>query len=473
MGHVVQRFGFRLTRGWAVVLLAIAAVIAAAFWIGPLRPLPAELQVLAFGGDQGQARTVVVPTLDTASGRLRFAVPLGVRNVGARGARPERLVLSVPAYYRLATRDGLLSGDVSPGVPLRRYAINLEPAPVPADSVIRTLSGVDTIWIEPDLPSYYCTASGPIPEFIPAPARNPDIISDLRIFYSLRTRRADERHAGLLTVQVDPKTLKVTPAPMPPAFPTTFRSPEVDEPELVGLRPVGARTAHCGDPEQPMQLRTVLLETASRGRVYVIHVHDAPRKRLYDLNRDSIIELETWDVDGDGRFDARRDARFRVPEFLVPPPSRIPYALQPDTVPPDSIWLAMFHDAARGPHRFTQPLPPRPVAVVTDTVAEEADSLGAAEESPELRERAPAATHLARPIAPGDTASGRPPRVWIALFNDTAAGPFRFSNPAAAATAATRASADSADEARRRTLQRRRSQPLGTPISYPRSPGRR
>lgn len=472
MGHVVQRFGFRLTRGWAVVLLAIGAVVGVMFWIGPLRPVPAELQVLAYGGDGAPEPVVALPMRDTATGRLRFAVPLSVRNVGARSGRPEQLMLSVPAYYRLATRDGLLSGDVSPGVPLRRYAINLELAAIPADSVVRALPGVDTIWVEPDLPSYYCTASsGPIPDFVPAPARNPEIISDLRIFYSLRTQRADERHAGLLSVRVDPEALKVTPAPMPPVFPTTFRSPAVQEPELIGARPVGTRTAHCGDPEQPMELRTVLLETATRGRVFVVHVNGAPRKRLYDLNRDSIIELETWDVDGDGYFDARREARFRVPDFLVPPPSRIPYALLPDTVPPDSIWLAMFHDARRGVHRFTQPLP-RPVAVVTetDTVAAEPDTAAAATEElgPEFGGRPADAVRRALVVAPSDTAgAGRPPRAFVALFNDTSAGPFRFTDPAAAAAATERAAADSLEEARLRA-RRRPAQPLGTPIPYPR-----
>jgi hypothetical protein len=447
-------------------------MIGTAFWIGPLQPLPAELQLLAMVGDSAGGAAVGVAERDSATGRLRFAVPLGVRNVGARAARPERLVLSVPAYYRLATRAGTLSGDVAPGVPLRRYAFQLEPEPIPADSVLRTLPGIDTIWVEPDLPSYYCvTSSGPVPDFVPAPARNPKMIADLRIFYSVRTRSADERHAGLLAVHVDPQALDVKPAPMPPAFPTTFRSPEVEEPELAGLRQVGSRTAYCGDPEQPLELRTVLWETASRGRVFVVHSLGAPRKRLYDLNRDSIVELETWDMDGDGAFDARREARFRVPDFLVPAPSRIPYALAPDTVPPDSIWLVMFHDTRRGPHRFTQPLP-RPVAMVTDSSVVESDSTRAATEelSPEYAGAADAVGRM-RAITPADTASGRPPRAWLALFDDTASGPFRFTSTAAAAAAVSRATADSADEARRRV--RRPNQPLGTPIDYPRRPGRR
>jgi hypothetical protein len=477
MGYVVQRFGFRLTRGWAVLLLALGSVVALAFWIGPIGPPPAELQVLAFARTPTDGQAVVVPARDTATGRLRFAIPLTIRNVGERATYPERLMLSVPAYYQLATRDGPLSGDVTPGVPLRRYAIDLEPATIPPDSLLRTLAGVDTIWVEPDLPSYYCiAASGPIPDFVPAPARDPGIISDLRIFYSVRTRRSDERHAGLLSVRVDPAALKVDPAPLPPAFPTTFRTPEVEEPPLVGLRQVGTRRAHCGDPEQPMELRTVLLETATRGRVYEVHVQDAPRKRLYDLNRDSIIELETWDMDGDGRFDARREARFRVPDFLVPPPSRVPYALLPDSVPPDSIWLAMFHDTGRGLHRFTQPLP-RPVAALTEPGAAQGDSTGpATEESPELRERGlDAGARIA--VTAGDTATGRPPAAWVALFNDTNAGPFRFTNPAAAASAVSRAAADSVADSTKQVRERVRRRPrhrlLGTPIAYPRRPGRR
>jgi hypothetical protein len=472
MGHIVQRFTFRLTRGWAVVLLVVGAVLATAFWIGPLHPLPAELQVLAYARDSIGGAAVAAPSLDSETDRLRFAIPLAVRNVGARSARPERLMLSVPAYYRVATRSGTLLGDVTPGVPLRRYVIDLEDAPVPPDGVVRALPGVDTIWVEPDLPSYYCVArTGPVPDFVPAPARNPNIISGLRIFYSVRTQSADERHAGLLAVHVDPHALDVASAPQPPSFPTTFRTPEVDEPELPGLRKVGSRTVHCGDPEQPLELRSVLMETSSRGRVFELHVLGEPRKRLYDLNRDSVVELETWDADGDGRFDARRDARFRVPEFLVPPPSRIPYALLPDTLPPDSVWLATFHDTGRGLHRFSQR---RPVAAVADPV-EETDSIGAATEelSPEFAGAADPIVGMPA-ITLADIASGRRPRVWLALFNDTAAGPFRFSSSAAAAAAVSRAAADSAKEAAaRRRARRPAPEPLGTPIDYPRPPGRR
>ncbi len=52
-----------------------------------------------------------------------------------------------------------------------------------------------------------------------------------------------------------------------------------------------------------------------------------PRKYLFDLDRDSIIELEMWDPDGDGEFETRRQARLPIPAFLLPPPPPPEYDL--------------------------------------------------------------------------------------------------------------------------------------------------
>src|SRR5690606_11576464 len=93
-------------------------------WIGPLRSMPARLELLAIDGDIAVTQ-VEAQVRRTADGSVAFAVPLAVRNIGARTARPDRVVLSVPASLRLATPRGRLHDVVTPGVPLRSYTVAL------------------------------------------------------------------------------------------------------------------------------------------------------------------------------------------------------------------------------------------------------------------------------------------------------------------------------------------------------------
>src|SRR5207237_1239421 len=94
----------------------------------------------------------------------------------------------------------------------------------------------------------------------------------------------------------------------------------------------------CGDPEQPMQIVSHEWDTPEGGRFFVLDYGGKPRKYLFDLNRDSIIELEMWDSDGDGHFDARRAAHYPIPSFLLPLSgirpldARIFASLKPDSV---------------------------------------------------------------------------------------------------------------------------------------------
>jgi hypothetical protein len=513
MGFLAQRLGFKISRGWTLLLLVTAGIVAASYWIGPLRPLPAEIELLAVSDDA--VRPVIDARAQVAGdgSAVRYAVPLAVRNVGATSTRVRRLVLSVPARYHVTTPRGRLTGDVTAGVPLRRYVIELGGVRLdPSPNTVR-LPGLDTIWLEPDLPSYYCTISdAQIPEFLPAPDYDVGSLSDVRIFYSFAAGQPGERHTGLLTVNVDASLLRPRPAPMPPTFRTVMQEPEAEVPELGVLFHAGTRRAFCGDPEQPVELYTVLWETASGGRFYVVDVNGEPRKHLYDLNGDGVIELETWDADGDGLFEARREARYAVPDFLVPRPPRDPEMLRPDTVPPDPAWVALFHNTASGPWRFA--------------VQRRADSL-AAENARMFAAAAAAAaaaadTSAGAAAAPGVGASGGavpasvaaaldvsdvapPDEAWLARFHDVAAGPFRFSpRPAApvvrepqpqpgqpsvpgtqpgaptfgapapgqqAATppADTAARAEPADTpVARPAPPPRRRQPLGTPVPYPR-----
>lgn len=473
MGHKAQRFGIRISRGWAVLFLLMGALLVAASWIGPLRAIPARLELLAIDGAVAVQQTEA-QAFRTAEGSVAFAVPLAVRNIGAQTARPDRVVLSVPAPFRLATGRGRLHGIVTPGVPLRRYTVELPGEPLEPSEQTHVLSGLDTLYIEPDLPRYYCDTQGlGVPEFSPAPSYDPETLSDVRIFYSFPD--GDERHTGVLSVRLDPARLAVSPAPVPPVFRTVFEEPEARAPQVGPLSFAGARTAHCGDPEQPIELYTVLWETRTGGRVLVLYVHNAGRKRLYDLNRDGIVELETYDADGDGRFEARRDARYAIPAFLMPLPPRDPSTIEPDPVPPDSAWLALFRSHERGVSRFAKSqLVVHPQLAVVDTTA--SDSARAATGG-QVAAPAPVFADLG-PVPPATPQ-------FLRLFGDTAAGPFRFAQrtpppappvvadaprPSTVDTpaAATAPDTDVAEPAEDQTpAPRPRRPPLGTPIVPP------
>lgn len=476
MGHKAQRFGIRISRGWAVLFLIIGALLIAASWIGPLRSVPAQLELLAIDGDVA-VQQVTAAARRMPDGSVAFAVPLAVRNVGAQTARPDRVLLSAPSSFRLATPRGRLQGDVTAGVPLRRFAVELAAEPIEPSEQTRVIPGLDTLYIQPELPRYYCATHGlGIPEFSPAPSRDPETLSDVRIFYSFPERNG--RHTGVLSVKLDPALLTVTPAPALPVFRTVFEEPEARAPQVGPLSFVGARTAHCGDPEQPVELYTVLWETRGGGRVFVLYVDNAGRKRLYDLNRDGVIELETYDADGDGRFEARRDARFAIPSFLMPLPPRDSSMTQPDPLRPDSAWLALFRSPERGVRRFANSqLVAHPRVAALDTLP--ADSAPASAADPRARSAARQYADLG-PVPPATPQ-------FLRLFSDTAAGPFRFAarpaRPAPAVTAAapqaapatpsvTAAAPDTAvaepAEEEPAPPPRRRRPPLGTPIVPPR-----
>jgi hypothetical protein len=358
MDPILQRFRLRITRGWALLMLIVGAVIAAAFWIGPLRPVPAELQLLALtpagsfvstiAYDEERARPSTTP-----GASARFPLVLGVRNVGARPARPTALYLSIPARFRLLDRWGTpLIGRHDAGNPLVRYKLELAPEWVTPGAEAKPLAPGDTLWLEPSLPSYYCTfITEGVPDFVPAPAYDAELIAQVGIFYSF-SAASTARQAGLLNISIDPALLRVEPAQMPPNYPILYQEPETPRPELGPLIQAGARVAQCGDPDQAVELHTILWETTSGGRFFVIYTGGAPRKYLFDLNHDGIIELEMWDTDGDGLFEASRQARFRTPPFLIPAAQ---LASAGDASRPDSAWLRNFNDVAAGPFRFVRP----------------------------------------------------------------------------------------------------------------------
>src|SRR5688500_4063963 len=137
MYHAVQRLGFKLSRGAAVLLLIIGAAVAAAFWIGPFRPLPAELNLFVSNGTMAGPNSVyLAPKPRPGAQRARFPLVLGVTNNGARAASPTRLSLSIPATYRLMRGIHAVTPDVQPGNPLAQFTIDLGPMLLPADSAL-------------------------------------------------------------------------------------------------------------------------------------------------------------------------------------------------------------------------------------------------------------------------------------------------------------------------------------------------
>jgi hypothetical protein len=191
-----------------------------------------------------------------------------------------------------------------------------------------------------------CILTGEVPEFVPAPRYDPGPLSRVEIFWALQDRDGS-RQTGILTVGIDPARLDTRPVPEPPIFPAEISVGDAARPELGALADGGARSAQCGEPEHPITVETHLWETEAGGRFLVVYHDTVPRKYLYDLDRDSIVELELWDADGDGEFEGRRRARYPIPAYLLPRPKPAPQAsIAPDSVPIDSTAAAPA-DSAR------------------------------------------------------------------------------------------------------------------------------
>ena len=437
MNYVAQRMGLRIPPGLIVLVLIIGALVGAAFWIGPFRPLPPAVELLVADGE-GFAAQAALANAGTAE-EPRFPLVLALRNAGGRVAHPSELHLSVPARLRLRSTRYALAREVVPGNPLVRYALPLEVGVLPPDTTA-AVAVLDTVWLEPQHDDYHCEAmSDSIPVFAPAPRIDPERLASVQAFYSVRDGRIEGRQTGVVHVRLDARAFDRPALARPPAFPTQIREPWIPGPALGPLTHAGTRTALCGDPQQPLELFTSTWETPTGGRFLVVYLNGAPRKYLYDLNRDSIVELEMWDPDGDGRFEARRAARFPIPSFLLP--ERLPEATAAlDSLANDPAWQQLVHDTLAGPYRF-----------VPDTLR-----------PPALRQRAPPSGTAVLPGAvprPGVTA---PDTAWLRRFHDTDAGPYRFApNPPPRLVVPPPP-----------PPRPRRDEPLGTPIPYP-PPGNR
>lgn len=324
--------GPRIDYRWLVALVVVATAVVVIRSIPRAVPAP-PLELVALGPGGGFSDTLAVPASwrdTTTTGVVRVPLVLGVRNTGARPARPGQLALSLPAPYRLSDPAGELETEHQAGSPLVRYVFETGLAPVPPGRLPTLLPARDSLWLEVVIPSYYCVAlADSVPELIPAGPPAPGTLSEVRIFYSLQDGDLVRRRTGTLTVRLDTALLDVeVPAP-PPSYPVVMDSATAT-PDVGELQLVGQRLSRCGEPRHAMELHSTVWRTA-RGRMIALEYAGVERKRLYDLDGDGVIERESWDANGDGVFESTRRSRLPIPAFLLPAPARL--AGSQDTVP--------------------------------------------------------------------------------------------------------------------------------------------
>jgi hypothetical protein len=327
MRYIIRRIGARFSGRWVVLaVLFLAGAVVAVLVVPAVRRGEPYVELVALGPDGTFRDTVHLPAAwtDTAASEwgpvTRFPLLLAIRNAGTRVAVPGRIEMSVPARYRLTGSGGVpIESEFSAGSPLVRYTVARHVAPVLPGQVPTFVAGPDTVWLEPLLPTVYCVAaSDSVPEFVAAPRPDLARIGEILIFYSVGGGDMEQRQTGLMQVRLDTAALRFeTVAPIR-VSPATVRAPEIPGPELAGLRYAGHRRAYCGEPEDPVELFTTTWETFGGGRLLVLALGGQARKYLYDLTGDGVIDLERWDGDGDGRFEAMRPARFAIPPFLLP-----------------------------------------------------------------------------------------------------------------------------------------------------------
>lgn len=367
MSNFVRRLRLGARRRWIPLLFGGAAVVWAVLYLFPAGGRGAELELLALGGDGRFSESISIPghwaVTDGLDGGAVVRVPLilAVRNEGKKGSPPARLELTLPTHYRIVKSSGQpLPAVYMPGTPMARYELNVPAIKGASGTIAGYLPVLDTVWLEPIIPPYYCIAlSDSVPDFVPAPPAPVEAIARVRIFYSFSSDELDRRQTGLLSVQLDPALLRQEVQPAPPVFPTSYSRPRAPLPPLSALSYVGSRRARCGDPQDPMEILSTLWETPEGGRLFVLDYGGAPRKYLFDLNRDSIIELEMWDATGSGQFDARRQARLPIPSFLMPPVARP--TVPDDKTPEELLALDRYSRALTSRYQFrTRPPSDKP-----------------------------------------------------------------------------------------------------------------
>lgn len=410
----LKRFGFEIRLRWMLPLLLLAILGAGVYYLYPrFSTNGAELQLVGVGPDGEFQPAVFVPAGwaqpgdPSVGGVARYPLLLGVRNVGSERARPERLVLHLPARYRLTLPGGeVLPRRIALSSPLVRYVFDIEPPVLVPGRLPDILPGLDTLWIEPLVPSHYCVVvADSVPEFLPAPVLEPELLGRVRIFYAFEGGTLDARETGTFEIRLDPDPLRRPETPAAPVFPVVINNKGLNLPELQLLRRAGARRSFCGEPEDPYELLTTLWEVPGGGRLFVLDFGGAPRKYLLDLDRDSIVEYELWDPDADGSFEIGRQARFPIPSILMP----LPQPVRTDTLAAGSLAADSLAADSIAFDSAAVPTPGLRAAPVTPGPGQQTPVPTPVRPAPPQRPTPPrpAATDTVRPPAPRDTA--RPP----------------------------------------------------------------
>lgn len=345
----------------------LGLLVGAAFFFVPWDGRePPRLELVALGDDgRFSAQTAPPVIVDTLARRPRVPLVLGLRNTGGVPIRPGRLYLFAPARFQLRRGDELVEGTRLPGESLVRYPVEGEFVSVAPGTLPSLLPGADTLWVEPVLPRYECiVVADSVPELVPARLPDGEDLADLQLFWSAEGGEMTRRQTGLLRLRLDPAQLTVEPATEIPHGPIEVRAGgfQVSDSLRARLHTVGSHSVACGPPETALSLDVVLWETETGGRMLQLGLGGSARKILFDLDRDDVLELEMWDPDGDGRFEAQRSVAMPLPRFLLPPA-----AGSRDTVAADSL----AGDSAAAPVREPAPAAPtrpgQPPAGVLDT----------------------------------------------------------------------------------------------------------
>ncbi len=348
MIHLLQRIGFGGRALFPLVLVGIG--VALFLMVRAAQADTAELQLVAqgyAGSYSADVRLAPPDSLRQADGDRLVPLVLAVYDAGPGDAHPDRLDLLLPARARLMPPDTTAGVRVEhvAGRPLVRYVFTGVVPPLKAGHTVR-LAGLDTLWLDPAPPPIRCAFDDDsVPVFEATPREERVVSGTIPVYYALRGGTLARRSAGLLRLHVDSAVwARSAPASLPD-FPATVYAPAVPWPTVDSMRLGGTARADCGPPEDLHPVTSTLWRTARGGRVLALSVGGAARKYLYDLDGDSVAELEIWDRDADGRFESEAQARVPLPAFLFPP--RPTARERADSMRADSLRRAALADSLR------------------------------------------------------------------------------------------------------------------------------
>jgi pentapeptide MXKDX repeat protein len=341
---------------WLIVIVMIIG--GAVVWsIGPIRPLGVHVSLLVLGADGvfgGEVR--LEPEPDTGDA-LRLPLVIAIRNEGTRRVRPLLVHLSIPARFRLIDANGRpLDAEPGDGGPLVRYTFTTTGEDVEAGAFPVVVAGSERIRLEFLRGAMSCRLENGVPMFAPSPPYPPELLARVEAFWSIETAGRAGRQTGPVTITFDPAHIGPV-RPRSASFgPIAVQRPGVSLPRIPIVAFAGVRDTECGEPGRAEPLQSFTWATEN-GRLLILAYRGAPRMLLFDLNGDDRVELETWDIDGDGHYEARREVSFPLPPSLLPlPTDSLPPAaldslrqdsIRRDSLGRDSVRAALRQDSVR------------------------------------------------------------------------------------------------------------------------------